>query len=79
MLTLSGTASVAAYQAALRTVTYSTNSENPSALARTIGFQVSDGSASSNVANRSMTVTPVERRADMSNDSLPVVEDVASY
>lgn len=43
MLTLSGLASVADYQAILRTVAYQNLSENPDGLARPIGVAVSDG------------------------------------
>ena len=41
-LTLSGNASVAAYQAALRAVTYSNSSDAPSTAARTVTFTVTD-------------------------------------
>ena len=62
VLTLSGSASVAAYQAALQSVTYLNSSDNPSGLTRTLSFQVNDGSASnnlSNVATTTVAVTPV--------------------
>lgn len=49
-LTLTGTDSVANYQAALRSVTYQSSSTNPAA--RTISFQITDGSLSSNIATR---------------------------
>src|SRR4029077_6873782 len=42
VLTLSGSASVAAYQTALQSVTYFNASDNPSGLARTLSFQVND-------------------------------------
>ena len=48
VLTLSGTATVAQYQAALRSVTYANSSDAPSAASRTVSFQVTDGAASSN-------------------------------
>jgi hypothetical protein len=54
VLTLSGTASVAHYQAALRSVEYRNTSDNPSTDTRTVSFQVNDGGA---VANLSNTVT----------------------
>src|SRR5204862_208851 len=61
VLTLTGTATVAVYQAALRTVAYADSSENPSALTRTATFTANDGSATSNVgsATRTIAVTPV--------------------
>lgn len=51
-LTLSGTASLADYQTALRSVTYSNSSDNPSTLTRTVGFQTSDGNLDSTVLSR---------------------------
>ncbi|WP_338699118.1 VCBS domain-containing protein [Bradyrhizobium sp. 26S5] len=71
VLTLSGAATVAQYQAALESVTYFNSSDNPSGATRTISYQVDDGSASnhaSNVANTTITVTPV--------DDAPVVSNV---
>jgi hypothetical protein len=45
VLTLTGTATVAEYEAALRSVTYQNTSEDPSESPRTIRFQVTDSSA----------------------------------
>src|SRR5207302_621088 len=62
VLTLTGTATVAQYQAALDSVTYFNSSDNPSGAARTVSFQVDDGAAAnhaSNIATSSVTVTPV--------------------
>ena len=60
VLTLTGTASVADYQAALRTVTYENESDTPTDADRTVSFQVTDleGDAS-NVATRDIDVGPV--------------------
>ena len=51
-LTLSGTDTVANYQAALRAVTYASSSSSPAT--RTVSFQVTDGTNSSNVAMRTV-------------------------
>lgn len=59
VLTLTGTASLADYQAALRSVTYSNASDAPSEAARTISFQVDDGAASSTAATTTINVTAV--------------------
>ena len=62
VLTLSGSSSVANYQAALRSVTYFDNSDNPSDAPRTISYQVNDGQASnpaSNTVTATVSVTPV--------------------
>ncbi len=42
-LTLTGSDTVANYQAALRAVKYQNTSQNPSALTRTVSFTVNDG------------------------------------
>jgi Ca2+-binding RTX toxin-like protein len=63
ILTLSGTASLANYQAALRSVTFSSNSDDPTIFgntSRTIGFSVGDGSLSSTAATSTVTVTAVD-------------------
>ncbi len=59
VLSFSGTASLAAYQLALRGVTYTNTSENPSALTRTVRMVVDDGLDPSNFLNRALNVTPV--------------------
>jgi hypothetical protein len=75
ILTLTGTASVADYEAAIRSVTYENSSENPSDAPRALRFQLTDSSgASSSPRGRGILVTPV-------NDA-PVVtttEGSASY
>jgi hypothetical protein len=58
-LTLSGTDTVAAYQAALASVTYFNSSENPSGLARTVTIIANDGTANSTPVTDTINVTPV--------------------
>jgi hypothetical protein len=68
-LTLIGTDTVANYQAALRTVTYSNTSSAPSLRNRTVSFQVDDGSGAnnlSNVATRNISVTAVNNAPTVS-------------
>lgn len=50
-LTLLGEASLADYQATLRSVAYFNSSENPSGAVRSIAFQVDDGEALHNLSN----------------------------
>src|SRR5205085_522823 len=50
-LTLSGTTTVANYQALLRTVKYANTSDDPSTATRTVSFQVNDGAGSNNLSN----------------------------
>lgn len=64
-LTLSGSASVADYETALRSVTYVDTSDAPQTAARTATITVDDGTDPSNAVSRAIVVVPV-------ND-LPVV------
>ncbi|PKU25885.1 Ig-like domain-containing protein [Telmatospirillum siberiense] len=61
VLTLSGTASIANYQAALESVTFGTASHNPTNYgantARTITWQVDDGQSSDNIGSGTTTVS----------------------
>ena len=59
VLTLSGTATVAHYQTALRSVTYQNTSENPSTAARTVRMDVNDGELDSADIDRALTVVSV--------------------
>ena len=52
-----GSASVANFQAALRLVTYSNVSSNPSKFNRTVTFQVFDGAAFSNTVTSTVVVS----------------------
>lgn len=56
-LTLSGTASLASYQAVLRTATYKTNSSGASTATRTITLIVNDGLSVSSAVTRTITLT----------------------
>src|SRR5207253_2019849 len=76
VLTLSGTDTLAHYQAALRSVKYSNTSDNPSSATRTASFQVDDGSSVnnlSNVATRNITVTPVNDAPVLANIETPAL------
>ena len=57
VLTLSGTASLAKYQAALRSVTYTDTSDYPTMLPRTVSFVADDGANLSADATRTITLT----------------------
>ena len=61
-LTLTGSDTLANYEAALRAVTYQNTSNNPSVLLRTITFQVDDGAAANSLSaplGRSVAVSDV--------------------
>src|SRR5260221_447179 len=59
VLALTGSATVANYQIALRSVTYANASTNPSTAARTVSVVANDGTANSNTATRAITVAAV--------------------
>ena len=59
VLSLTGAATVANYQTALRSITYTNSSDNPNTTTRTIGFSVNDGAATSNFPTRNVTITAV--------------------
>jgi len=58
-LTLSGTATVADYQAALRSVTYHNTSDTPDTTQRTVTFNVNDGDATTS-DTRAIDITAVD-------------------
>ncbi|MDX6677682.1 MAG: hypothetical protein QOE31_1734, partial [Solirubrobacteraceae bacterium] len=66
-LTLTGTASVAAYQSALRAVTYRNASPNPSTAQRTVTFLASDASTTSAPATRAIAVGVTDNAPDVDN------------
>jgi hypothetical protein len=74
VLTLAGTATIANYQAALRSVTYANTSDNPSTQTRTITFTVDDGSAIGS-GSRNIAVTAVNDAPtlDVITDPAPIV------
>ena len=79
VLTLSGTATVANYETALRSITYTNSSDDPSTLTRTVSFAVTDGSVSSAPATRNIAVSPVNDAPQvLAPASISVVEDVPS-
>ncbi|MGH1361900.1 MAG: DUF4347 domain-containing protein, partial [Burkholderiaceae bacterium] len=73
-LTLTGSASVADYQTALRSITYANSSEAPSVANRTVSFTVSDGDANSNTQTRDITITAVN---DAPVNTVPGTQTVA--
>ncbi|MDP1886303.1 MAG: tandem-95 repeat protein [Polaromonas sp.] len=77
VLTLSGTATVAQYQAALRSVTYTNTSDTPSTAARTINYVVNDGQALNNlstVASKTVSVVAVN---DAPINTVPAAQTMA--
>ncbi|ADB51030.1 hypothetical protein Cwoe_2611 [Conexibacter woesei DSM 14684] len=59
LLRLTGSASVADYQAALRSVSYANGSDDPSTAARTVSFRASDGDDESAAVTATVTVAAV--------------------
>ena len=57
MATITGTATVANYQTALESVTYTDTLHDSSTSGRTVSFVASDGNNASNMATRTVTST----------------------
>ena len=77
VLTLSGADTAAAYQAALRSVTYLNSSENPDPSTRTVEFTANDGAINSTVTSRNITVTPVNDVPVATASTVTTGEDTA--
>jgi hypothetical protein len=77
VLTIIGSASIASYQACLRTITYENTSQNPSTNTRTADFQVFDSSGLGNspVPVVTITVNAVNDAPVAVNDSYSTNED----
>ena len=75
ILTLTGTASLAAYQTALQQIRFNNTSTNPSTETRIIDVVVNDGTAASNTAHAIVEVTQVNNSAptlDLDGDNSTV-------
>ena len=78
VMALSGSATVAQYQTALRSITYNNNSDFPNTSTRTVTFSASDGTNTSSTASRTITITAVNDAPAGSPATLTVNED-ATY
>ena len=75
ILTLSGPATVANYQTALRTVTYQNTSDNPNTAVRTISFTADDGTDSGIAATRNINITAVNDVPVATDNTVSTNED----
>ena len=76
MMTLSSsgaTATVAQWQAALRSITYTDTAVTPDSATRTISFTINDGAKTSATATRAVTVTDVDQTPIVTTSSGSVV------
>ncbi|PPK99905.1 Ig-like domain-containing protein [Parapedobacter indicus] len=77
MLTsLGGIATLAEWQAALRAVAYSNNSQHPNTTTRTVSFEVNDGTADSAPATKDINVVAVNTAPVAVDDPVMVNEDI---
>jgi VCBS repeat-containing protein len=76
-VTFSAAATTANYQLALRAVRFRNTSDAPSTTPRSVRFKVNDGDGDSNVATRTIDVTPVNDAPVGVADAFTVSEDVA--
>jgi VCBS repeat-containing protein len=74
-ITLSGAASAASYEAALRAITYANPSDAPSSAPRTLEISVNDGALSSVVATTTVHVTPVNDAPIAASEAVTTLED----
>jgi T1SS-143 domain-containing protein len=75
VITLTGNASLANYQDAIRAITFASTSENPSTVARTIEVVVNDGANASNTAVTTINVVSVNDAPIVINQSASVSEE----
>ncbi|MEH2202157.1 beta strand repeat-containing protein [Nostoc sp.] len=80
VLTLIGSSSVANYQTALRSITYTNSSDNPSTTTRTVSFIVNDGTANSTAITRNINITAVNNApvATATNSALVYTENATT-
>lgn len=77
MLTsLGASATLAEWQAALRAVAYSNNSQHPNTTTRTVSFEINDGTADSAPATKDINVVAVNTAPVAVDDHVPVNEDI---
>ncbi|MBN3922907.1 cadherin-like domain-containing protein [Nostoc sp. NMS4] len=75
VLTLNGSATVANYQTALRSVTYTNSSDNPNTTPRTVSFVVNDGTGNSTAVTRNINITAVNDAPVLAN---PISDKIAT-
>ena len=76
-LTLTGPASLADYQLALRSVTYQNLSDNPSTAARSISFLITDGGGNGPISSRTIAVTAVNDAPAGTDNTVTTLENAA--
>ncbi|HDR8949607.1 TPA: hypothetical protein QDA71_006729, partial [Burkholderia vietnamiensis] len=69
LISAGGTATLAQWQAALRSVTYTDTAVTPDTATRTIGFAVSDGAKTSVAITRDVTVATTDQTPTLSTTS----------
>ena len=73
VLNLSGIASLTNYQLALQSVKYTNTSSSPATGDRTVRFSVTDGTATSNIATRTLQVLPINSAPIVTPSASPLV------
>ncbi|RCJ28200.1 hypothetical protein A6S26_11720 [Nostoc sp. ATCC 43529] len=75
ILTLTGSATIANYQTALRSITYTNSSDNPTTTPRTVSFVVNDGTVNSSAVTRNINITAVNDNPVVAN---PIADQAAT-
>jgi len=73
ILTLTGSASIANYQTALRSVTYANTNSNPNTADRVVQSQVNDGGLTSNTGSRTIQLTATNSPPVVTTSSVPTI------
>ncbi len=78
VMALTGSATVANYQIALRTMTYTNTSDAPNSATRTVTFVANDGTANSNTATRNVTITAINDAPSGTDKTVTTNEDTGN-
>ncbi|WP_159098884.1 Calx-beta domain-containing protein [Aquabacterium olei] len=79
VVTLTGVASLATYEQAIRSIGFSNTTDTPSTVARTVAVQVFDGTMASNVAITTISVTAVNDAPVVANATAAVSEEGLAF
>lgn len=79
VMTLTGSATAAEYQAAISSIVFTNSNENPSTNARTVSITVNDGDADSNTQTRDIAVTSVNDAPTFTSTAVTAATEDAAF
>ena len=77
-LTLTGSATLAEYETAVRSITYANSSENPDTATRTISFTVNDGDTDSNTLTRDINISRINDEEVLATNAGAAVDEASA-